>query len=182
MGVASNTLSNTGGSALLLNGAGYDANDLSGSPSFDLTGNLISRAGAWPGGETAVQLGPNLPQALRDFRPAAVTAVDGQRVSGSSGVNSPCPSCKIEVFLDDRDNFAEALESLAILQADPNGEWEIILERPLTQEEGLRTMSTTTTPDVIPGLGAGTSTGLSQLYIPAKDEVASYLPVVSSPR
>ena len=97
-------------------------------------------------------------------------------VKGTSGVGSPCPNCQIEVFLDDNDNIAETLDSLAVVQADASGNWQATLHRRPIFGEGLRTMSTSTQNNTIPGLGSGTTTRLSALYLPEFE--FSFLPVL----
>ena len=160
-------------SAISLNGVLYDANTL--------RGNLIKTAAQWPqvegnpAAEDAIQLGPSLPGAFRSFQPARVTAISGKVVSGASGIGSPCPNCVVEVFLDDSDSVKEALASLAITAANAQGEWTVTLPAPLTSGQGLRTTSTTQAFNTISGMSSGTTTGLSELYIP---RMKVYLPLV----
>jgi hypothetical protein len=177
--VVENEIANPELSGISLNGVGYDANTLQ--------GNAIRRQTPWPEDdfnpepENAIQLGPNLPEALQNFAPAKVTKIDGKQISGTSGPGSPCPGCTVELFLDDRDSIVEAFESLVVVAADSNGNWQVELEQALTDQQGLRTTSTSAKFNTISGLSAGTTTGLSPLYFPAPPEPEkefAYLPVV----
>jgi hypothetical protein len=116
-----------------------------------------------------------LPQSLRNFLPARVTGSFCTVINGTYGFESPCPNCDVEIFLDDRDNIIEALQSLAIVTADASGNWQATLPRPLTGREGLRLMSTIKNDQIIAGLSSGTTSGLSALY-PAP--ACNFLPVV----
>jgi hypothetical protein len=156
--VADNTVANSVLSGISMNGEAYSGNTL--------RGNRIQRDIPWQEGETAVQLGFPLPLSLVNFAPAQISEIKGGVVRGTSGVNSPCANCWVEVFLDDNDNVAEALASLAIVQADYQGNWEAPLNHGPLFFQGLRTMSTTAANNTIPGLGAGTTTRLSALYLP----------------
>lgn len=180
--VVENEIANSVLSAISLNGILYDANQLQ--------GNVIRRETPWPQdglnpeAEDAIQLGPNLPQALQNFAPARVTKIAGKQISGTSGPGSPCPGCIVELFLDDRDGIVEALALLESVTADSNGDWTVELEEELTTAQGLRTTSTSAKFNTIPGLSAGTTTGLSPLYIPGDEpppdpeKEMAYLPVV----
>jgi hypothetical protein len=169
-----NTIVNPGLSAISLNGPLYDANEL--------RGNVIRQDKAWPAvegnpePENAVQLGPLLPGGLRAFIPAHVSKIDGQQVSGAHGPGSPCPKCIIELFLDDLDSITEAKESLAVVTADGDGNWQATLPRALAPDEALRTTSTSAQFNIIPGLSAGTTSGLSALAL--EQEPPAFLPVV----
>ncbi|MFN2137625.1 MAG: hypothetical protein ACK2UK_16810 [Candidatus Promineifilaceae bacterium] len=171
-----NVIVNPGLSAISLNGPLYDANEL--------RGNTISQEKPWsevegnPQPEDAIQLGPLLPDALQAFAPAQVTSIEDTMVSGTSGAASPCPNCTIEVFLDDGDAIAEALQSLAVVNADSNGDWQTVLPRPLAEDEGLRTTSTSSQFNTISGLSASTTTGLSGLYVRAEEIPLAFLPLV----
>jgi hypothetical protein len=166
--VADNHVVNSVGSAIALNGQSYSGNTLA--------GNRIARELPWEAGETAVQMGFPLPLSLVNFVPAQITDISGTVVTGTSGVDSPCPNCRIEIFLDDDDTVIEALDSIAVVQADAQGNWQVELHHGPSLNEGLRTMSTTTADNVISGLGAGTTTGLSFLYLPEFEY--GFLPVV----
>jgi hypothetical protein len=154
--VTGNNIVNPRLSGLILDGFLYNANTLS--------GNLIRRDQPWPEAENAVKFGPQLPQSLRNFMPARVTGAFCTTISGTHGFESPCPNCDVEIFLDDRDNVVETLQSLAIVTADASGNWQATLPRPLTGREGLRLMSTIKTDQTISGLSSGTTSGLSALY------------------
>ena len=177
--VADNRLVNPAMSAISLNGVLYDANEL--------RGNVIKQQNAWPqvkgnpAAEDAIQLGTSLPAALLNFAPARVTQIDGRTVSGTHGSASPCPDCVIELFLDDRDNIKEALQPLAAVTAKPDGTWTAKLPAELTKEQGLRTTSTTAKFNTIANISAGTTTGLSVLYVqepPVEEGPRVYLPVI----
>lgn len=116
-----------------------------------------------------------MPDALRNFNPAAVTSIEGTAVSGTSGAGSPCPNCTIELFLDDTDTVNEALQFLGATVADSNGNWSTTLPFELGAGQGLRTTSTTAQYNTIAGMSAGTTTKLSELY--ASDSIV-FLPVV----
>jgi hypothetical protein len=163
--VLSNTIVNPGMSAVSINGALTDANTL--------RNNTIKKTSTWgqvegnPEPEDAIQFGPSVPDALREFRPARVTSIKGTTVRGTSGINSPCPNCIIEVFLDDTDVITEALESMALVTADASGDWVATLSAELESDQGLRTTSTTAQYNTIPFTNAGTTTKLSDLYTAA---------------
>ena len=137
----------------------------------------------------AITFGPVVPDELKYFNPARITAIDGTTVSGTSGlpgqapdglIDSSCPFCSVEVFLDNDDELVETLESFGTTIADEDGNWSLALPRPLASGEGLRTISTTNNYGVIQNYEAGTSTRVSVLYTP--DNLAGqaliYLPMV----
>ena len=177
--VSENTIVNPGMSGISVNGKLTDGNTL--------TKNVIIQGGGWPQNEndlkpepeSAIQMGPEVPDALAQFVPAQVTKIDGKKVTGTAGAGSPCPNCIIQVFLDDTDNVTEAKEYLTKATAKPNGTWTATLPAALKDGEGLRTTSTTTANGVIPGMSKGTSTKLSEgskgLYTEAK---SVYLPAI----
>ena len=111
-------------------------------------------------------------EAFQAFKPAKVTEIDGVSVSGDG---SACPNCTVEIFLDDVDAIAEALQSLAVVTAAADGSWSATLPFELSPSQGLRTTSTTAQFNTIPGMGAGTTTGLSALYVSGHEV---YLPLV----
>jgi hypothetical protein len=161
--VIGNTIVETGLSAILMNHWTLNGNTLQ--------GNTIKRESAWPGEqgdntfpEGAIAYGDGVPEALKSFRPALITEIDGTSVSGTSGAGSDCPFCTIELFLDDRDTVVEALESLALVTADGDGNWTATLPAPLDEDEALRTMSTVPSEFTIIGLDEGTTSNLSMLY------------------
>jgi len=161
--VISNTIVEPGLSAILMNHWTLNGNTL--------RGNVINREEQWPGPqgdnaapEGAVAYGEEVPDELRNFKPAQVTEVDGTTVSGTSGEGSECPYCTVELFLDDTDAVTETLQSLAVVTADSNGDWTATLPAPLQTGQGLRTMSTVPDDWTITGLDAGTTSNLSGLY------------------
>ncbi len=163
--VSDNQITDSALSAISLNGALYDANTL--------RSNIIKRTAAWPQvegnptAENAIQLGPSLPDAMLTFNPAKVTQINGKSVSGTQGTSSPCPNCTVELFLDDMDSIKEALQSLAVVTADSNGNWSATIPENLTSSQSIRTTSTTAQFNTIANMSAGTTTGLSRLYFKA---------------
>ncbi len=121
----------------------------------------------------AFDFSPNVPTALRLFNPAAVTNIAGVNVTGTSGADSLCAECVIEVFLDNHDTVTETLESLGTTTADSNGNWSFTLPRALALTEGLRTASTTAVDGQIHNASgtitysAGTTTRISDIYTQA---------------
>jgi len=174
--VINNTIVYPGMSAISLNGALYDKNTL--------RSNIIKKNTPWPHitgnpkGEDAIQIGKTMPEAFQDFYPAQITEIDGVNVSGRSGYKSPCPNCVIEIFLDNTDTITETRQSLAVVTAGADGKWSATIPFELSSSQGLRTTSTTAAYNTIPGMSAGTTTGLSVLYgnIP---EYMLYLPLVT---
>ncbi|MCA9960800.1 MAG: hypothetical protein KC443_17290 [Anaerolineales bacterium] len=160
--VISNTIVNPGMSGISVNGALANGNTL--------WSNIIEQSNQWiqvdgnalP--ETAIQLGKSLPDAYELFNPAQVTEINGTSVTGSSGVGSPCPNCLVQVFLDDTDLVTETLQFLGETTADASGNWSLTLPFTLSNNQGLRTTSTSNQFNVIPGMRAGTTTKLSLLY------------------
>jgi hypothetical protein len=135
-----------------------------------LQGNLIKRQSQWPGelpgqsnAEGAVVFCSYAPAALLSFAPAKVLQVNGKAVTGTSGDGSPCPNCIIELFLDDTDAVTETLQSLAMVTAQANGNWQATLPAPLEAGQGLRTMSTVPDNFTITDLHTGTTSRLSAL-------------------
>ena len=166
--ITGNQIVQPGLSAISLN----DSPSVSTSDANTLRGNVIKRDTPWgqidgnSEPENAIQLGPGIHTAFREFKPAQVTAIDDVTVQGTAGANSPCPNCIVELFLDDTDGIVEALISLAVVTADAQGNWTATLSAPLADGHGIRTTSTTTQHNTISGMSAGTTTGLSQLYTP----------------
>ena len=175
--ITGNQIIQPGLSAISLN----DTPVVSTSDANTLRGNVIKKNTPWgeiPGNnspEDAIQVTKSLPDAFRNFKPAKVTSISGTTVSGVSGDGSPCPNCIVEIFLDDVDPINEALQSLAVVNANAGGNWTATLPAALTAGQGLRTTSTTTQNNTIPGMSMGTTTGLSVLYV-AGYEV--YLPLI----
>jgi parallel beta-helix repeat protein len=159
--VTTNTIVYPGLSGISLNGALYDANTL--------RSNTIKARSEWTQiegnakPEDAIQLGAGLPDAFEYFLPAKVTDIDGTSVKGESGTGSPCPNCVIELFLDDTDVVTEALKSLAVVNAGSDGKWTATIGA-ISENQGIRTTSTTVKFGTIPNMDAGTTTGLSILY------------------
>jgi len=159
-----------------------DSPSVSTSEANTLRGNVVKKNTSWgqidgqSEPESAIQLGPGIHTAFRNFNPAQVTVIDDVTVEGTAGANSPCPNCIIELFLDDTDTIIEALASLAVVTADAQGNWTATLAVPLVPGEGLRTTSTTAQWGTIPNMYDGTTTGLSQLYT---IDYKLYLPLVS---
>ncbi|MBN2393019.1 MAG: hypothetical protein JXR84_19980 [Anaerolineae bacterium] len=118
----------------------------------------------------AFDFSPAVPAALRLFNPAAITDIDGMNVTGTSGVDSLCEDCVVEVFLDHHDTVTETLESLGTTTADGSGNWTFTLSRTLALTEGLRTASTTVADGQIHNASgtitysAGTTTKISEIY------------------
>ncbi len=175
--ITTNLIVNPGYSAISLN----DTPVVSTSDANTLRGNIIKKLTPWGeiegnnSPEDAIQMTKSLPDAFRNFKPAKVTSINGVTVSGTSGDNSLCPDCIIEIFLDDTDTITETLQSLAVVTAGADGSWTATLPAPLTSGQGLRTTSTTTHNNTISGMSIGTTTGLSVLYTPI---TKVYLPIV----
>jgi hypothetical protein len=129
MQVISNTIVEPGLSAIMANHWTFNGNTL--------RGNIIKRESAWPGKlpgcdspEDAIAFADKVPAALRNFEPAVVTEVSGTLVSGVSGsslTGQTCDNCTIELFLEDTDAVTGALQSLAVVTADANGDWTATL-------------------------------------------------------
>ncbi len=120
----------------------------------------------------AFAFGETLPESLRLFNSARVITFSGTTVAGSSGLNSPCAGCTVELFLDNIDTVTETLESLATVTADGNGNWVAELPRTLAITEGIRTASTTASDGQIQHphqptyvYHAGMTARLSELYV-----------------
>ncbi len=126
--------------------------------------NLIERG---PGRVYA--FGPGIPAVLRTFQPARVTSIDGTTVRGSSGLNSPCPGCLIDLYSDNGDEIAETLSYLGEALADATGAFTVTLSAPLQPGVGLRTSSTTQSAGVIGNYLSGTTTQVSKLYLPLSE-------------
>ncbi len=109
---------------------------------------------------TFIELGEGLPDAFVEFVPPIVTNIDGTTVTGTGGNGSSW----VELFLDESEEPVEALESLARVQADEDGNWTADLPYELTEGQGIRTTLTSTKFGIIPGMLSGTTSGLSELY------------------
>lgn len=175
--VTANQIIRPGLSAISLN----DTPVVSTSDANTLRGNVIKKLTPWGeiegnnSPEDAIQMTKSLPDAFRNFKPAAVTSIDGVTIRGTSGAGSPCPNCIIELFLDDTDTITEALRSLAVVTANAQGNWTATLSAQLANGQGIRTTSTSAQNNTIPGMSLGTTTGLSVLYV---EGYAVYLPVI----
>ena len=110
--------------------------------------------------------GNQVAQALRLFRPARITGINGVNVSGTSGESSPCPNCRVDLYLDDNDDTDEALVYLGEAVASAQGNFTFTLDNPLPSGLGIRTTSTTQALNVISGMQSGTTTRNSILYLP----------------
>lgn len=169
-------------SAISLN----DTPVVSTSDANTLRGNIIKKLTPWGAiegnlaAEDAIQIGPGMPTAFREFKPAQVMNIDGKNVSGTAGASSPCPNCTIELFRDDTDAITETLQSLAVVTANASGNWTAVLPAELTDGQGIRTTSTSAQYNTIPGWSAGTTTGLSVLYTPTPVVIdyKVYLPLI----
>ena len=175
--ITTNRIIRPGLSAISLN----DTPTVSTSDANTLRGNVIKKLTPWGeiegnnSPEDAIQMTKSLPDAFRNFKPARVTSINGTAVSGTSGAVSPCPNCIVEIFLDDTDAITEALQSLAVVTANASGNWTATLPFALSSGQALRTTSTSAQNNTIPGMSAGTTTGLSVLY---GADYMIYLPLV----
>jgi hypothetical protein len=181
--ITANIIVDPGYSAISLN----DTPVVSTSDANTLRSNVIKKSTPWGeiegnnSPEDAIQITKSLPDAFRNFKPAAITLIDELEVTGTNGVGSICPNCVIEVFLDDTDAITETLQTLTVVTADANGDWSATLPSPLTSGQGLRTTSTTAQYNTIAGMSVGTTTGLSLIALPGGgtgDEMYIYLPLV----
>jgi hypothetical protein len=133
------------------------------------------------GPNRAIEFTNATPNELALFQPAQLV-INGTTVTGSNGVNSPCPGCDVDLYLDDTDDKEEALEYLGTVTADANGDFVVTLPAELEDGFGIRTGSTTNSSGVIGSLGAGASSQLSELYLPAAapNEIAITGPTAAS--
>jgi hypothetical protein len=69
----------------------------------------------------------------------------------------------------------QRLQSLAVVIADASGNWAATIPAPLASGQGIRTISTSAQYNTIPLMGAGTTAGLSVLYVGIQKV---YLPLV----
>ncbi len=153
--IENNTIVNTAQAGIFLNGGMYNQ--------CELRSNIIRG--------TTIEYGDGLPEDFAEYLPAKVTSIDGTSVSGTSGDGSPGPNNKIELFLDNTAFPEEALESLAIVTADTDGNWQATLSAPLAAGEGIRTTSTTAQFGTIPGISANTTTKLSEVLYKSVEAV-----------
>lgn len=133
------------------------------------------RANVITSSASAIVFGPTVPNARAYFNPGRVTGIAGTAVAGTNGlpglppggadpVDSTCPYCTVEVFLEDRDGAVETLQSLGTTLSDANGHWTFSLPAPLGATQGLRTISTINNYGTMKEYEAGSSTGVSRLY------------------
>ena len=133
---------------------------ISGGTGFTMRENIIKDATT-----NAITFTITAPDAWKNFEPAVLTSINGTTVTGTSAAGSPCPNCIIDLYRDNYNNKQEAFEFLGSAQADANGNFTVNLPAPLPSSCGIRTISTTTQNNVIPGLAAGTSTKMSGMQI-----------------
>jgi|GEM_PF-1718114 len=165
--VLNNTISETDLSAIFMNGPGIDG--------VTIQQNVIKRQEQWPGAqpgnsfpEGAVAYGEKVDDALRYFKPAAITSISvgasGTTVKGTSGAGDTCENCTVEVFLDDGDAVKECTKFMKRVTAGSDGKWTAFFATPLPASQGLRTMSTVPDGFTITGLKKGTTSNISGLY------------------
>ncbi|MDY7078473.1 MAG: hypothetical protein SXV54_16280, partial [Chloroflexota bacterium] len=111
-----------------------------------------------------IEFGPTVPINWTNFNAAKITNVAGTTVNGTAGDDSPCPYCQVELFLDDGDEYVEALRPITVVTATADGTWTATLTETLPPTRGLRTASTTQNFDVIPDFEIGTTTDFADLY------------------
>lgn len=171
--VLDNHFANTFRSAIFLNGALYRDGTI--------TGNLVIKDTPWIQPDDATKPDApicrysGLPDGFEWFNPARVTSIDDTTISGTAGNGNPCPNCIIEVFLDDNDGIEEAVQFLGTTTADPSGNWTLTISTPIPAGYGVRTTTTSVQFNQIPGMDAGTTAGLSELY---QSGYLLYLPLV----
>lgn len=120
----------------------------------------------------ALHFAPIVPIALRRYEPAQITSltvnanetlVEG--IIGHGTADNPCIQCFVDFYLDDFDGYQEALEYWGFVQADSDGNFAVRFDQPLPAGHGLRTVSTTTLFNTLPGFPGGTSTKMSSLWV-----------------
>lgn len=107
--------------------------------------------------------GPGAPTSIKNFYPSSIKQINGLTVIGSSGYDSPCPNCIVDLYTDDDDLYQEALSYVGSATADANGVFTYTLSAPLPVGTYLRTMSTVQSSGVIGTMGSGTSSRMSAL-------------------
>lgn len=122
--------------------------------------------------------GPGVPIEMRQFIPARVTSINATSVTGTNGDPLPlgpgtdCPNCTIYLYLDDDDDRIESFELLGTATADANGNWSTTISRLLAGNEGIRTQSESSDPNVMHIYDVQTTTRLSDdLYVDPAPEV-----------
>ncbi len=142
--IENNTIVNTSDAGIYIIGSSYNE--------CELRGNIIRG--------TTIGFGETVPEAYLEFKPPTVISIDGINVTGTGGSGSSW----VELFMDETEVPREARELLARVQADEDGNWSATIPYELTGNQGIRTTLTTTKLNIIPGMKAGTTTGLSELY------------------
>ncbi|MBN1886383.1 MAG: hypothetical protein JW850_00270 [Thermoflexales bacterium] len=150
--IVNNAIVNTRLPAIGIYGSSYSLDAIT------MQGNVIKNA------PKALDFGPNVPSAWKNFTPAQVTSIDGTSVSGTAGEGSACANCVVELFIDDGDELVEALQALTRVTADASGAWMADIGATLAPTQGLRTASTTSASGQISGFSAGTTSKFSALY------------------
>ncbi len=165
------------------------ANDT--SPLFDritVRRNIV-RDGETESTQDLYEFGPGLPEALRLYRSARITDIEGPVISGGNGIDiiggeHPCPFCEIDIYLDDDDERNEALEYLGTATSDFDGNFTFTLpvsySSGLTETQGLHTISNSTeatlnvsqthpmSDSVVFDYSAGMSFEASKLFLPMR--------------
>ncbi|MEM7116088.1 MAG: hypothetical protein AAF614_26845 [Chloroflexota bacterium] len=120
----------------------------------------------------ALHFAPVVPIALRRYEPAQITSIvvneNETLVTGTIGhgtSDNPCIRCQVDFYLDDFDGFQEMLAYWGFIEADDNGNFAVRFDQALPAGHGLRTVSTTTLFNTLPGFPGGTSTKLSSLWV-----------------
>lgn len=136
---------------------------------FSPGGITVRRNLVYQGPGDIYVLGPEVVSALRLFRPARITGINGTTVTGGNGIDtdgveSKCPNCLIDFYLDGRDDNKDALAYAGSTVADANGKFTFTLASPLGNSAGIRTSSTTQSADIIGTLAVSTTTKFSGLY------------------
>lgn len=120
----------------------------------------------------ALHFAPIVPIALRRYEPAQITSLvttaNETIVEGTIGhgtADNPCIRCYVDFYLDDFDGYQEALAYWGFVQADASGNFTVRFDHPLPADHGLRTVSTTTLFNTLPGFPGGTSSKMSSLWV-----------------
>ena len=97
------------------------------------------------------------------FHSEQAIAYGTKMVGGTSPGKGGSSHLGLPVF----DTVAEALVYLGTTTADEGGDWSFVLPAELEDDQGLRTISTARNYGVLQYSEAGTSSGLSPLYLPS---------------
>ena len=152
------------------NAGGADEGSILASDTSPLFGQITIRRNIVVfGPDRLYAFGAGIKDALRFFEPAAITSITSTTINGTSGADSPCPNCIIDLYLDDQDQAQEAYSYLGATTADSDGNWSFALDEALDPNRGVRTMSTSTTSGVIGTFGGGTTSKMSKLYYPMRE-------------